>query len=390
MGRLEETGSPTTPFRLLDASGEEVPAVARFFRELVANDYSPASVRSYGLALLRWLRFLDAIEVQWDRATRTEVVDFVLWLRQAKKPGRPNRHAGQINAMTKKPHLGTGYAPATIDHGTSVLKEFYNHHLAAGDGPLVNPVPPVRTESGERVNDHHNPLQRFAPHRRAPLRQRRPPRIPKAIPDQMFNELFAQMTSHRDRALLAFFISTGTRASELVGVPREGTDVGQQLIGVVRKGTRVLQWLPASPDAFVWLRLYRQALPAAAPRGPGAPLWVTLRRPFAPLSYDAARMVFNRVNTALGSNWTLHDLRHTAAHRMIQDPALSLTDVQWVLGHARLTTTELYLTPDQDEVIGRMRLHHQAPSPVAVPVKPVRPGEGYRADVLSTLLGLPQ
>src|ERR1035441_7487850 len=77
-------------------------------------------------------------------------------------------------------------------------------------------------------------------------------------------------------------------------------------------------------------------------RGRGEPLWWTLRRPFAPLAYDAARMTFTRVNRMLGANWTLHDLRHSAAKRMIRDPHLTLADVQWVLGHAHLTTTEIY------------------------------------------------
>jgi integrase len=40
----------------------------------------------------------------------------------------------------------------------------------------------------------------------------------------------------------------------------------------------------------------------------------------------------------------LHTLRHTAAYRMAEDPALPLTDVQLVLGHALLTTTQIYLT----------------------------------------------
>src|SRR5207245_2237604 len=78
------------------------------------------------------------------------------------------------------------------------------------------------------------------------------------------------------------------------------------------------------------------------------PLWWTLRRPFRRLSYDAARAMFDRANAALGANWTLHDLRHSAAYRMASDPEVPLTDVQWVLGHARLSTTQLYLTPPGD------------------------------------------
>jgi hypothetical protein len=45
--------------------------------------------------------------------------------------------------------------------------------------------------------------------------------------------------------------------------------------------------------------------------------------------------MFNRANSLLGTNWTLHDLRHTAAYRLARDPKMPLTDVQWVLGHAR-------------------------------------------------------
>ena len=54
----------------------------------------------------------------------------------------------------------------------------------------------------------------------------------------------------------------------------------------------------------------------------------------------------------------MHDLRHSAASRMARDSELSLTDVQWVMGHAHLITTEIYLTPTQDEVIEGVLAHH--------------------------------
>ena len=124
------------------------------------------------------------------------------------------------------------------------------------------------------------------------------------------------------------------RASELLGLTCGDVDPGQQLITVVRKGTKALQLLPASPDAFVWLRLYEAQMHGLVPLGRDEPLWWTLRRPFRRLTYDAARAMFDRANAALGANWTLHDLRHSAAYRMARDPEMSLTDVQWVLGHA--------------------------------------------------------
>jgi site-specific recombinase XerD len=119
----------------------------------------------------------------------------------------------------------------------------------------------------------------------------------------------------------------------------------EQVIGVVRKGSRALQQLPASTDAFVWLRLYQQEMRDLVPSGPDEALWWTLRRTFRPLTYDATRMVFNKANAELAANWTLHDLRHSAAKRMVRDPDLTLADVQWVLGHTHITTTEIYTAP---------------------------------------------
>jgi hypothetical protein len=123
-------------------------------------------------------------------------------------------------------------------------------------------------------------------------------------------QLFAGLGSHRDRALVAFWVSTGARAAELLGARRADADPGQQLITVIRKGTRALQPLPASPDAFVWLRLYQAQMHGLIPAGPDDPLWWTLRRPFRPLSYHAARAMFTRAGAALGARWRLHDLRH--------------------------------------------------------------------------------
>jgi hypothetical protein len=76
---------------------------------------------------------------------------------------------------------------------------------------------------------------------------------------------------------------------------------------------RALQPLPAAPDAFVWLRLYQAQLSGLVPAGRDEPLWWTLRRP---LGSAAARAMCARANAALGLNWSLHDLRHTAAYRM--------------------------------------------------------------------------
>ncbi|MEV7394632.1 site-specific integrase [Streptomyces sp. NPDC091215] len=212
------------------------------------------------------------------------------------------------------------------------------------------------------------------------------------MPDERWNELFAAMRSNRDRAILALAVSTAARASELLGLRGADLDWGDQLAQVRRKGSGAQQWLPASAESFVWLRLYLEDL---GPLGPDAPVWWTLRRrersgdvlERRPLTYDALRAVLRRANTALGTNWTMHDLRHTSALRMVRSQRLSLRDVQVVLGHAHLTTTQIYLVEDDQEILRRV---HQYLADQAEPSQEAVASEstvGYDSNDLAVLLG---
>ncbi|MFR9749414.1 tyrosine-type recombinase/integrase [Nocardia sp. 004] len=396
-GRLVSTGEGTEPYQLLDAAGELVEPVAVFLRELLAAGRSPATLRSYGMDLLRWWRFMQAVEVGWDRASRADVRDFSCWIQLTVKKRSPltsssgtgwaNGVVGPPNPITGKPALGKGYAPATVAHSETVLRGFYDFHRDAGTGPILNPFPLDPARRSRRAHAHRNPMDGWARERVGRYRPKVPYRIPRAIPDQRFNELFAALGSNRDRALVAFWISTGVRASELLGVRQCDIDPGQQLITVVRKGTRAIQQVPASADAFVWLRLYQEELHGQIPPGRLQPVWWTLRRPRRPLNYHAAHRMFERANASLGADWTLHDLRHSAATRMARDPQLTLSDVQLVMGHAHLSTTEIYLTPDKDEVIAGVLAHHartadQRDKPIPPPLAP-----GYDPQALSVLFG---
>jgi integrase len=393
IGGVQETGDPLLPFRLVDEQGAEIPAVTEFLHHMLADDASPASLRSYSYGLLAWFRFLRAVMVPWDLAGRAEARDFALWLKTTRKPVRLRRPdapvPGSVNPVTGKTAPGDHYAARTRRHARAVIRSFYEYHREMHGRPLVNPFPQARSAEDGQLNAHHNPMQQFRwPARRAEYQPKEPKPAPRSIPDQAFSELFAVLTCDRDRALIAFWISTGARASELLGVRQSLVMPEEQTIGVVRKGSRVLQHLPASADAFVWLRLYQQQMRNLIPRGPDEPVWWTLRRPFRPLGYDAARMVFTRANAMIGANWTLHDLRHSAAKRMVRDPHLTLADVQWVLGHAHLSTTEIYTAPAPDEVITRVRAHHERQrTRQARP--PAAPAPGYRPEVLAVLFGTP-
>lgn len=356
-GRVEPAKGPV-PWLVVDDAREPVLPVQQFLSDFVVRN-RPLSVRSYAFALLRWWRWLVVLNRPWDRVTPDDARDFVLLLNRATKPRRHPRTmssatAGTVNPITRKPYLDDSYTPATVRHGNAVIRSFYEYWIDRGEGPLINPFQPV---TGRR-NTHHDPLTRFVgdPLRYNPKVARKHPR---SLSDEQWNDVFAALGSHRDRALLSMAVSTGARASELLGLRQPDINWGDQLVRVVRKGSRAEQWLPTSSESLVWLRLYlNEPQPTAA-------IWVTLRRrdngsgpAHQPLNYEALRAVFRRINTRLHTNWSMHDLRHTAALRMSRDPSLTLRDVQTILGHRNLeTTAQTYLYEDEVAVARRV-LHH--------------------------------
>lgn len=270
-------------------------------------------------------RFLAGWGLAWDRVTRVDSRDFARWMQVAPKPVRVHWRrrtssgtaaasvrplVGVPNPVTGRAAPGAMYSARTRVHSEAVLRSFYAFHLEEGTGPIINPFPAGRDRRPAAAGGS---AQRSGGGRYRPSV---PARLPRRIPDHRFNELFAALRYHRDRALLAFWVSNGARAEELLTSCQSDPLPGDQLLGVIRKGTRAYQQLPSFPDAFVWLRLYQEeAWRAGVPRDPTAKLWRTLRR-FRPLTYHAARAMLNRANALLGANWTLHDLRHTATYRM--------------------------------------------------------------------------
>ena len=103
----------------------------------------------------------------------------------------PARRAA--NPVTGKPAPGGRYAASTAAHCESVLRQFYDFHLEAGSGPMVNPFPLGRRRRGGRAGAHHNPMAAHRDERSGLFRPRLAQRIPRSIPDERFSELFAQL-----------------------------------------------------------------------------------------------------------------------------------------------------------------------------------------------------
>lgn len=384
LGVVEEGPGPFLPWLVLDGAGREVEPVSAYLRDLMLGDVSPLTCRSYAYDLLRWFRVLWVVDVGWEQATEAEAAALVGWLRVARNPQRQRRQEGgyppgSVNPKTGKPVPAAGYSAATVAHNLSAVHGFYAFHLHFGRGPVVNPVPGNKARRAALAN--RSPIENRQQHRRARLRPKVAVRQPRAIPDSQWDELFAQMRCTRDRALLACYVSSGARASELLGVRLGDVDWTRGQLWVVSKGSRARQQVPVSPEALGFLAAY---LDEAGLPTEGDPVWRTRRGETRPLTYWAARRIIQRAGDALGANWTLHDLRHTAATRLARDPEMTLVEVQTILRHAHVTTTALYTVVGLDDLMDKLAEHYQRP------VQPVRWNPGYNPDDVEVVFGASQ
>jgi integrase len=381
VGAVVAGRGPGLPFVVAAGDGQAVEPVSAYLRDLMLGDASPLTCRSYAFDLLRWHRLLWLLEIPWEKATEAEIAVLVGWLREARNPQRRRRlpdstPPGSVNLKTGKPSLRAGYAPRTINHALTVIGGFYRYHGRFGAGPVLNPVP--MSAERRRALAHRSPLEPAPVFRRARLRQRVPTQGPRAIPDHRWDELFAEMGCNRDRALLEFYVSSGARASELLGIGLEDIDWAGQLVYVISKGTRERQAVPASPDAFRYLGGY---LATDGHPTPGQSIWRTRRGDQRPLTYWATRRILQRANEKLGTNWTLHDARHTAATRMAGDERLTLAEVQTILRHAHLDTTGRYLTARVEDMHDKLTEHYNRPCPQRVYAA------GYNPDDIRAVFG---
>src|SRR5258708_26778831 len=125
-GRLVATGDRYEPYRLVDGDGAVVAAATAWFRDLLAAGRAEATVRSYGMDLLRWFRYLRAdTEVAWDRATRIEARDFCRWLQVSGKQSRPHRRGWAAGEAPAPAPAGQADGPSVRAHSETGLRAFY-------------------------------------------------------------------------------------------------------------------------------------------------------------------------------------------------------------------------------------------------------------------------
>ena len=142
-----------------------------------------------------------------------------------------------MNAVTGKPAGSEHYEAATVAHCETVLRGFYDFHLEAGTGPMVNLFPLSRHRSGGRAHAHHNPMEPFAGQRRGRYRPKRVSRALRCIPDERSTVFVAEIGDvHRftDPAHLCSWAGLTPRHRESDTVVHRGH--------LTKQGSKAVRW----------------------------------------------------------------------------------------------------------------------------------------------------
>jgi integrase/recombinase XerC len=172
----------------------------------------------------------------------------------------------------------------------------------------------------------------------------------------------ATPAGRRDRALLELLYSAGTRAAETVGLDRRDLDLARGVCLVRGKGKKE-RLAPIGSHAKEALRAY--LADPARPRGlpPHADAVFTSPRGGRLSTRTLGRIVERHVATAgIHRHTTPHTLRHSFATHLL-DAGADLRSVQGLLGHAQLTTTQIYTHVS----IERLRAVYERAHPLAGP-----------------------
>lgn len=146
----------------------------------------------------------------------------------------------------------------------------------------------------------------------------------------------------RDRALIEVLYATGLRVSELVGLRLTDLRLDQGYVQCLGKGSKS-RIVPLGDEAASWVRRYLgESRPRLLPRGESPWLFVNARGG-GRLSRSGFWRLLRAYGLAAGVRGRLspHVLRHSFATHLLERGA-DLRAIQMMLGHADLSTTQIY------------------------------------------------
>lgn len=186
--------------------------------------------------------------------------------------------------------------------------------------------------------------------------------LPKAMSEQQVDDLLyapdtATLLGIRDRAMLETLYATGLRVSELVGLTLLEISLQVGVIRIVGKGNKE-RLVPLGEQAVDWVERYLQeARSELIKRHQSDAMFVTARG--GGMTRQAFWYIIKKYAVKAGIQQALspHTLRHAFATHLINHGA-DLRSVQMLLGHADLSTTQIYTHIARERLQSMHSLHH--------------------------------
>ncbi len=212
-------------------------------------------------------------------------------------------------------------ARPTIRLHFAALRTFFKF-LAQRHDLTANPLKEVQLPKLEKKLPVFLNAQQIDELLAAPLRVEKQPQAPHWMPA-------------RDAAILELFYSSGLRLAELIGLDVKDVDVFSESVRVLGKG-RKERIVPVGAPALEAIQRYRHEAKVEA-----GPLFISKvrKRISAPNVWLAIQRYLP--HTGIPVHVTPHKLRHSFATHLL-DAGADLRSVQSLLGHASLSTTQIY------------------------------------------------
>ncbi len=293
------------------------PYLDQFLEALAHEDgYARNTVAAYRNDLSQLIEYLGHHEppiAGWAEVTATDLTAFVDALRTMK--------------VTKRSGDEKQVAPSTIARKVAAIKSFFNYLTT----------------------------KQIIPH--DPSGGLEAPRVAKRTPKTMTNEeverlLAAPGTGNspktlRDRALLELLYATGVRVSELVSFKVDDVNLAEKAMRVTSEDGRRERFVPMGDKAAECLQTYIERGRPHFVKSSGNQAALFLNQRGQQLTRQGMWLIIKEYATRAGLNYevTPHMLRHSFAAHMLQNNKASLAEVQRYLGHANISTTQIYVQP---------------------------------------------
>jgi len=227
------------------------------------------------------------------------------------------------------------------------------------------PSTQARLISGIRAYFKYLQLEKIVKHNPTELLEM--PKLKRKLPDTLSHDEVmsmidsidvSQMNGHRNRAVIKILYGCGLRASELVNLKLSNIFREEQYIRVIGKGSKE-RLIPINEDAIEEIDFYNQQYRNKITISPGNEDFVFLNRRGKMISRVSIFTIVKTAAETAGINKSIspHTLRHSFATELVKNGA-DLRAVQDMLGHASITTTEIYTHLDRKHLKQTLQRFH--------------------------------